>query len=176
MKTALEELGAEKDELAAQMASQEEEFKAVLATVEGEKEALRAQLAGGDEETQAALAKAEEEKAGLELEVEKAGLELEVALANLEEAEAAGGSHAEADNAAVAEFRASLSKLGDVYVNDAFGTAHRAHSSMVGADLPIKAAGFLMEKVSASLPFLRFLSGSFCSVEVRMEVHTNCDI
>lgn len=24
-------------------------------------------------------------------------------------------------------FRASLSKLGDVYINDAFGTAHRAH-------------------------------------------------
>ena len=29
-------------------------------------------------------------------------------------------------------FRASLSQLGDVYVCDAFGTAHRAHSSMVG--------------------------------------------
>jgi phosphoglycerate kinase len=29
-------------------------------------------------------------------------------------------------------FRASLAKLGDVYLNDAFGTAHRAHSSMVG--------------------------------------------
>lgn len=45
----------------------------------------------------------------------------------------------------VAAFRASLTKMGEVYVNDAFGTAHRAHSSMVGVDLPIKAAGFLME-------------------------------
>jgi len=32
-----------------------------------------------------------------------------------------------ADPKKVEEFRASLSKLGDVYVNDAFGTAHRAH-------------------------------------------------
>lgn len=46
---------------------------------------------------------------------------------------------------AVTAFRASLSKLADVYVNDAFGTAHRAHSSMVGVTLPLKAAGFLME-------------------------------
>src|SRR5437764_11436374 len=41
------------------------------------------------------------------------------------------GSKKAADKAAVAAFCASLSKLGDVYVNDAFGTAHRAHSSMV---------------------------------------------
>jgi phosphoglycerate kinase len=46
----------------------------------------------------------------------------------------------------VAAFRASLSKLGDVYVNDAFGTAHRAHSSMLGADMAQKASGFLMQK------------------------------
>jgi phosphoglycerate kinase len=50
-----------------------------------------------------------------------------------------------ADPAKEAEFRASLSRLGDVYVNDAFGTAHRAHSSMVGVALKDKAAGFLME-------------------------------
>ena len=55
------------------------------------------------------------------------------------------GSSTKADPEAVAAFRAGLSKLGDVFVNDAFGTAHRAHSSMVGVDLPEKAAGFLME-------------------------------
>ncbi len=55
------------------------------------------------------------------------------------------GTSKKADPAAVAAFRASLTKLGDVFVNDAFGTAHRAHSSMVGVALPVKAAGFLME-------------------------------
>jgi phosphoglycerate kinase len=50
-----------------------------------------------------------------------------------------------AEKSAIAAFRASLTKLGDVYVNDAFGTAHRAHSSMVGVDLPVKAVGFLMQ-------------------------------
>jgi len=42
-------------------------------------------------------------------------------------------------------FRASLSKLGDIYVNDAFGTVHRAHSSMVGIELP-RCAGLLVLK------------------------------
>ncbi|MDX2186315.1 MAG: phosphoglycerate kinase [Opitutaceae bacterium] len=55
------------------------------------------------------------------------------------------GTSVKAEKAAVEAFRASLSKLGDVYVNDAFGTAHRAHSSMVGVTLQEKAAGFLME-------------------------------
>ena len=56
-----------------------------------------------------------------------------------------GETLAKATPEQTAAFRASLSKLGDIYVNDAFGTAHRAHSSMVGVNLPVKVAGFLME-------------------------------
>merc|ERR1712000_469837 len=56
------------------------------------------------------------------------------------------GNKTKADKAKVEEFRKGLTALGDVYVNDAFGTAHRAHSSMVGVELPQKAAGFLMKK------------------------------
>ncbi|GAB4248390.1 MAG: hypothetical protein OHK005_14890 [Candidatus Methylacidiphilales bacterium] len=56
------------------------------------------------------------------------------------------GTSVKADPEAVKAFRSSLSKLGDIYVNDAFGTAHRAHSSVVGVDLPHKVAGFLMQK------------------------------
>ncbi len=79
------------------------------------------------------------------------------------------GSSTKADPAKVAAFRAGLSRLGDVFVNDAFGTAHRAHSSMVGVDLPVKAAGFLMEaelKAFASVldeprrPLLAILGGA----------------
>jgi phosphoglycerate kinase len=46
------------------------------------------------------------------------------------------------------EFAAQLAKLGDVYVNDAFGTAHRAHASTEGIIQFLKpaAAGLLMQK------------------------------
>jgi phosphoglycerate kinase len=56
------------------------------------------------------------------------------------------GNTTKADPSSVENFRAELTKLGDVYINDAFGTAHRAHSSMVGVKLPQRAAGFLMKK------------------------------
>lgn len=56
------------------------------------------------------------------------------------------GTSTKAEPEKVAAFRASLTKLGDVFVSDAFGTAHRAHSSVVGVDLPDKVAGFLMQK------------------------------
>jgi len=58
----------------------------------------------------------------------------------------ADGKKLKADKESVKSFRASLTKLGDIFINDAFGTAHRAHSSMVGVALPIRAAGFLMRK------------------------------
>ena len=45
----------------------------------------------------------------------------------------------------IAKFAASLTKHGDVFINDAFGTAHRAHASMVGVNLK-RAAGYLLKK------------------------------
>ena len=45
------------------------------------------------------------------------------------------------------EYAKALASLGEVYVNDAFGTAHRAHASTEGvARLLPAVAGFLMEK------------------------------
>ena len=53
-------------------------------------------------------------------------------------------------------FAARLAALGDVYVNDAFGTAHRAHASTEGvAKILPGVAGFLMEKE------IKFLGGVF---------------
>eukprot|EP00062_Callorhinchus_milii_P001205 gi/632936021/ref/XP_007892183.1/ PREDICTED: phosphoglycerate kinase [Callorhinchus milii] len=81
----------------------------------------------------------------------------------------ASGNKTKAEPGKVDAFRASLSKLGDVYINDAFGTAHRAHSSMVGVNLPLKAAGFLMKKEldyfakaleNPVRPFLAILGGA----------------
>jgi len=46
-----------------------------------------------------------------------------------------------------AEFAKELAGLGDFFVNDAFGTAHRAHSSTAGvADYLPAVSGFLIEK------------------------------
>jgi phosphoglycerate kinase len=47
-----------------------------------------------------------------------------------------------------AEFSKQLASLADLYVNDAFGAAHRAHASTVGivSYLPLAAAGLLMDK------------------------------
>jgi len=46
------------------------------------------------------------------------------------------------------KFASALAEFGDVYVNDAFGAAHRAHASTVGVTMffETRAMGFLMEK------------------------------
>jgi len=53
-----------------------------------------------------------------------------------------------AEEANDAAFSQSLARLADVYVNDAFGTAHRAHASTAGMVPYVKehAAGFLLQK------------------------------
>jgi phosphoglycerate kinase len=54
-----------------------------------------------------------------------------------------------------ADFAKQLADLADVYVNDAFGTCHREHASMVGVPAAMgskpKVAGFLVEKEIAYL-------------------------
>lgn len=67
-------------------------------------------------------------------------------------------------------FSRSLAKLADVYVNDAFGTAHRAHASTSGmvAHFSLTAAGLLLKReldtLSSALeperPFVCFLGGA----------------
>jgi len=87
------------------------------------------------------------------------------------------GTKTKADPASVAYFRENLTKLGDVYINDAFGTAHRAHSSMVGIKLSQRAAGFLMKKEleyfakaleSPERPFLAILGGAKISDKIQL--------
>jgi len=76
----------------------------------------------------------------------------------------------------VEKFRASLSKLGDVFVNDAFGTCHRPHSSMVGVNL-VRASGFLVKKELQNFsdilrepkrPFLAILGGAKVSDKIKV--------
>lgn len=75
------------------------------------------------------------------------------------------------------EFARQLAELGDLYVNDAFGTAHRAHASTEGVarHFSQNAAGFLMEKeidyLSAVLdspekPFVAILGGAKVSDKI----------
>ncbi|CAO3593865.1 unnamed protein product [Absidia cylindrospora] len=89
----------------------------------------------------------------------------------------AQGNKTKADPANVKSFRDSLSQLADVFINDAFGTAHRAHSSMVGVELPQRAAGFLMQKEleyfakvleHPERPFLAILGGAKVSDKIKL--------
>ena len=80
------------------------------------------------------------------------------------------------------EFAAKLASLGDIYVNDAFGTAHRAHASTEGVTSHFNqsVAGYLMEKEIRFLgqalsnpqrPFAAVLGGA--KVSGKIDVITN---
>src|SRR5881396_3131631 len=75
------------------------------------------------------------------------------------------------------KFAEALAKLGDLYVNDAFGAAHRAHASTVGITKFVEksAMGFLMEKElkhlkegleKPSKPFVVILGGAKVSDKI----------
>lgn len=75
------------------------------------------------------------------------------------------------------EFAAKLAELGDVYVNDAFGTAHRAHASTAGVTKHFqeKFAGYLLEKEinyfekalnNPAKPFVSIIGGSKISGKI----------
>jgi len=76
------------------------------------------------------------------------------------------------------KFSESLASLADVYVDDAFGAAHRAHASVKGVTEYIPAvAGFLMKKEvevltalleSPARPFLTILGGSKVSDKIKV--------
>jgi len=74
-------------------------------------------------------------------------------------------------------FAQALAKLGEVYVNDAFGSAHRAHASTEGVAqfVPVAVAGFLMQKelrylaqelVKPARPFIVVLGGAKVSDKI----------
>ncbi len=74
-------------------------------------------------------------------------------------------------------FAEQLSKHGDLYVNDAFGTAHRAHASttVVAQFLPDKYAGFLMSReienankvlLNPARPFTAIMGGAKVSDKI----------
>ncbi len=79
-------------------------------------------------------------------------------------------------------FARALAKFADVYVNDAFGTSHRSHASIVGVSEILPAvAGFLLEKELSTLggilenpdhPFAALLGGAKVSDKVGMVENT----
>jgi len=89
----------------------------------------------------------------------------------------ASGNKIKAEKDAVTAFRASIRKLADIYCNDAFGTAHRAHSSMVGEGFDVKCSGGLMSKEldafakvldTPAKPVLAILGGAKVSDKIQL--------
>ncbi|MGQ9610863.1 MAG: phosphoglycerate kinase [bacterium] len=80
------------------------------------------------------------------------------------------------------EFAKQLAELGDIYVNDAFGAAHRAHASTAGITKYISksAAGFLMQREikyiketidNPERPFIAIIAGAKVSDKIGIIEH-----
>ena len=75
------------------------------------------------------------------------------------------------------EFSKKLAAPFDLYVNDAFGTAHRPHASMLGTGFDVRASGFLLKKELAYFakaldnperPFLAILGGAKVADKIQL--------
>lgn len=87
------------------------------------------------------------------------------------------------------DFAAELAKLGEIFVNDAFGSAHRAHGStaLICKFIPVSVSGFLMEKEIQYLgqtvenpkrPFIAIIGGAKVSdkLGVLTSLIQKCDV
>ena len=100
------------------------------------------------------------------------------------------GNKFKADAEAVKVFRSSFAKLNDSFCSDAFGTAQRAHASVVGDCFPVKCSGFLVAKEldafakvldKAARPVLAISGGAKVSDKIQLIKNTlyeatRCDV
>ena len=83
------------------------------------------------------------------------------------------GKGVDADGNKVKADKEVVTKLAAVYVNDAFGTAHRAHSSMMGEGFDKRVTSFLLKKeLTYFSKALKNPQKPFLAILVVLKLHT----